>query len=80
MNLISQPQFNFLIIATKNLKIISTKAERESLRKRIEKLIPKLDKAKVVENFEKEEIALSTIYAHIKRFENLNYYFDGMST
>ena len=65
MNLISQPQFNFLIIATKNLKIISTKAERESLRKRIEKLIPKLDKAKVVENFEKEEIARLTNYANI---------------
>ena len=33
--------------------MISNKTEKEPFRKRLEKLIPQLDKAKIVEHFEK---------------------------
>ena len=60
--------------------MISTKAEWESFRKRLEKLIPQLDKAKIIEHIQKEGIAHSTIYANFKRFDIRNSFKEGMST
>ena len=59
--------------------MISTIAERETFRKRLEKLIPQLEKSKIVEHFEKEGIVRSTIYANIKRLENGYSFREGMS-
>ena len=54
--------------------------QKESFIKRLEKLIRELDKAKIVELFLKERISLSTFYANIKRFENENFFKEGMFT
>ena len=55
-------------------------AEYGSLTKIYTKLVPQLDKAKISEHFKKEGIARSTIYANIKRFENVNSFKKGIST
>ena len=57
--------------------INDTKAKRQSFRKKLEELFPKLEKAK---NVEREGIARSNIYGYIKLSENGNSFKEGMST
>jgi transposase len=45
-------------------------AEREALRKRVEKLVPQMTKSAIVKHFAKEGIARSTIYDTIDRLES----------
>ena len=58
--------------------MISTKAERESFRKRLEKLIPQMEIEKIIEHFEKEGMARSAIYANIKRLEDGKTFKEGI--
>ena len=55
-------------------------ADRETLRDRVKKLIPQIEKSEIVNHFVKERIAQSTIYATINRMETTQLISDKKKT
>ena len=59
-----------LIIIKKKLNMRLNKTERESLRKRVEIVIPQMKKSEIVNHFQKEGYPQRTIYNAINRLHS----------